>query len=84
MVLENILNTGQRAKFFEDKNSIAIISKAVYYDVEKNKISVEQISFILLDNLVISFQEEVGDHFNPVRERIRKGIGKIRKSSADY
>jgi len=84
LILENVLNTGQRAKFFEDKNSIAIISKAVYYHVEKNKINVEQISFILLDNLVISFQEEVGDHFNPVRERIRTGIGKIRKSSADY
>ena len=55
LALENILNTGQRPKFFEDKNSITILTKAIYYDNEADKISVEQISFILLNNVLISF-----------------------------
>ncbi|MFC2120025.1 magnesium/cobalt transporter CorA [Bacteroidota bacterium] len=84
LALENVLNTGQRAKFFEDKESITLIAKAVYYDTKENKISVEQISFVLFKNIVISFQEKTGDHFEPVRARIRNSIGRIRKSKADY
>ncbi|MGQ1784541.1 magnesium/cobalt transporter CorA [Saccharicrinis sp. GN24d3] len=82
--LESVLNTGQRSKYFEDEEAIIVISKAVYYHKEECKISVEQISFILLDKVVISFQEKTGDHFNPVRSRIRNNVGKIRKSQADY
>lgn len=84
LALENILNTGQRAKFFEDKDSITLLTKAVYYDADENKINVEQISFVLLQNVLISFQEKTGDHFEPVRTRIRNSIGRIRRSSADY
>ena len=84
LALENVLNTGQRAKFFEDKESITLITKAVYYNPEENNISVEQISFVLFENIVISFQEKTGDHFEPVRARIRNGLGRIRKSTSDY
>lgn len=84
MVLENVLNTGQRAKYFDDDNSLTMLTKAVYYDSENNRLSAEQISFILCGNVLISFQEKSGDHFDPVRERIRNSIGHIRKSSSDY
>lgn len=84
LALENVLNTGQRAKFFEDKEYITLITKAVYYNPDENKISVEQISFVLFKNIVISFQEKTGDHFEPVRARIRSGMGRIRKSTSDY
>jgi magnesium transporter len=84
LALENVLNTGQRSKFFEDKESITLITKAVYYNTEENKISVEQISFVLFQNVLISFQEKNGDHFEPVRNRIRNGMGRIRKATTDY
>lgn len=84
LALENILNTGQRAKFFEDTESITLLTKAIYYLPEENKINVEQISFVLFENLVISFQEQQGDHFEPIRTRIRNGLGRIRKSTSDY
>lgn len=84
LALENILNTGQRSKFFEDRESITLLTKAIYYIPEANKISVEQISFVLFQNVVISFQEKSGDHFEPVRARIRNGMGRIRKSTSDY
>lgn len=84
LALENIVNTGQRAKFIEDGLSTTLITKAIYYLPEENRISVEQISFVLLKNIVISFQEKTGDHFEPVRERLRKGFGRIRKATPDY
>lgn len=84
LALENILNTGQRAKFFEDRESLTVLTKAVHYNPDENEIIVEQISFVLLQNVLISFQEKPGDHFEPVRNRIRSGMGRIRKFSADY
>jgi magnesium transporter len=84
LALDNVLNTGQRARYFEDKNSLTLLTKAVYFDSSINRISVEQISFVLIDQMVISFQEKPGDHFEPVRERIRHSVGRVRKSTADY
>jgi len=84
IALENILNTDQRPKLFMDNDSLTLLSKAVEFDSNINRISVEQISFILLKGVLISFQEKPGDHFEPVRERIRKSIGRIRGASSDY
>lgn len=84
LVLDNVLNTGQRPKFFDYRNAVTVIAKAVYYNEETNGVSGEQISFILCRNAIISFQEKPGDHFDPVRDRIRKDIGLIRESSEDY
>lgn len=84
IAFENILNTDQRSKFFEDRNSVTVISKAIDFQGESNQIDVEQISFTVFRNLLISFQERVGDHFEPVRERIRNNTGVIRKSTTDY
>lgn len=84
LAFENILNTGQRTKFIEDEESITVITKSVEYNSENNQIYIEQISFIVIKNVLISFQERIGDHFDPVRERIRNNLGVIRNSSADY
>jgi magnesium transporter len=84
LTLENILNTGQRARFIEEQEAIALITKAVYYDEVHHKVTIEQISFVLLGNTLISFQEQVGDHFEGVRERIRNKSGRIRQNTADY
>ncbi|MGZ5502747.1 MAG: magnesium/cobalt transporter CorA, partial [Halobacteriota archaeon] len=44
----------------------------------------EQVSLIVGQNFVLSFQESEGDVFEPIRERIRNGKGRIRKMGADY
>ena len=50
----------------------------------ENETKIEQVSLILGQNFVISFQEKTGDVFEPIRERIRKAKGRIRKAGADY
>jgi len=52
--------------------------------LETNGTQVEQVSLILGKKYVISFQEREGDIFNPIRERIRNGKGRIRKMGSDY
>jgi magnesium transporter len=44
----------------------------------------EQVSMFLGDNYVLTFQERVGDCFDPVRERIRAGRVRIRGGGAEY
>jgi len=84
LLLEDIMNTDQRPKIEDFGDCIFIILKMLYYNEKKNEIEIEQVSLILGLNFVISFQEREGDVFNSIRERIRRGKGKIRKSGADY
>ncbi|MCP8311964.1 MAG: magnesium/cobalt transporter CorA [Candidatus Methylarchaceae archaeon HK02M1] len=82
--LEDILNTEHRPKIEDFEDYIFVVLKMLYYDEKENEIKDEQISLILASNIVISFQESEGDVFNPIRERIRNGKGRIRKMGADY
>jgi len=85
LVLEDILNTDQRPKMEEYGEYVYIVLKMLYYDDKNSQIEAEQISLILGQNFVLSFQEgKEGDVFNLLRERIRGGKGRIRKMGADY
>jgi len=84
LVLEDIMNPAQRPKIEDFENYIYVIAKMIYFDNKKNDIEAEQLSIILGPNFVISFQEKEGDIFNPIRDRIRKARGRIRKMKTDY
>jgi magnesium transporter len=84
LILEDIVNTGQRPKMEDLEDYLFLIIKMLTYDDEEMLVKAEQFSLVLGPNYVISFQEEVGDVFEQVRERLRKGKGRIRKRGADY
>lgn len=84
LVLEDILNTFQRPKVEDFDEHLFLVLKMLSYDTEKNELCSEQVSFLMGADWIISFQERPGDVFDLVRERIRKGKGKIRKMKADY
>ncbi|KAF5033901.1 Cobalt/magnesium transport protein CorA [anaerobic digester metagenome] len=54
------------------------------FNEKKNRVSVDNLSLIVMDKILVTFQEEKGDVFEPVRERIRKHKTKIRTSGSDY
>ena len=68
----------------EYEGYIFLITKMLSYDEVEDKLRTEQFSLILGPNYIITFQEEVGDVFEMVRERLRKGKGRIRKLPPDY
>lgn len=82
--LEDILNTDQRPKCEEHEDYIFLVVKMITHNKEKDEIDSEQVSFLVTENAALTFQEKTGDVFNPVRERIRKGKGRIRKKDSDY
>ena len=84
LALEDIVNTGQRPKMEDFLDYILLVLKMLYHDEKEGEFKAEQISLILGPNWVISFQENAGDVFDPIRERIRSDKGRIRKMGADY
>ncbi len=84
LTLEDIVNTAHRPKVEEFDTYLYLVMKMLHYDETKERIISEQISLILGSRFLVSFQEAPGDVFDSVRERIRKGKGRIRNSGCDY
>lgn len=84
LILEDILNINQRPKFEERDKYITLFLKMIYLNKKTNKIEYEQISFLLGENYLITFQEKSGNIFENLQERIEKGIGRIRKKEENY
>lgn len=85
LYIEDILSTGQRAKMDDTENVIFCILPMIYYNNKTREVETEQVSIVLGNNFVISFQEDPSrDVFDPLRERIRNGGHRIRKGTADY
>ncbi len=51
---------------------------------DEQLIEVEQVSLVIMDRVVICFQEFMGDVFDPIRARLHAGKGSIRRRGADY
>ena len=84
LVIEDIANTDQRPKW-EDFGDYVFLSLKMMYDAgTKKPPHLEQVSIILLERVVLSFQEPEQDVFGPVRERLAQNVGRLRKSGADY
>ncbi|UCF60167.1 MAG: magnesium/cobalt transporter CorA [Anaerolineaceae bacterium] len=87
LVMEDILNTGQRPKIEDFDEYVYIALKMLYWNQDHAEIESEQVSLILGDTYVLSFQEgdEAGkDVFDTVRVRIQGGKSRIVKRGADY
>jgi magnesium transporter len=81
---EDIVNTGHRPKAEEFDDYVFIVFKMLSYNEAMGHIDAEQVSLVLGSNFLISFQEIPGNVLTPVRERIKKGKGRIRKAGCDY
>ncbi|MDD3262469.1 MAG: magnesium/cobalt transporter CorA [Candidatus Absconditabacteria bacterium] len=85
LTLEDIANVGQRPKIEDMEDYMFLTLKMFRFDSNEDKIKEEQISLVLGEKYVISFQEdEDSDDFSSLRDRILKGKGKIRKMKSDY
>ena len=84
LIREDVMNSELRPKLDEYDDCIFIVLKMLDYDDEAEQIVVEQVSMVLGDGFVLTFQERMGDVFEAVRSRIRESAGKLRKMKADY
>ncbi len=84
LTVEDILNTEQRPKVDITGEYVYIVLNMLTYDQEEKEIDSEQVSIVLGENFVITFQEKKGDIFDAVRERLKTDKGMIRRAGADY
>lgn len=84
LVMEDVLSTEQRPKVEDYVDYIYVVAKTLSYSDKQNDINKEQVSLILGKNFVISFLESDSNLFDPIRERLKSNIGRIRRMDADY
>ena len=84
LVIEDIQTTTQRPKTDTYESYLFLTLKMLQWDEKDRNILAEQVSLLIGKNYVISFQEVQGDVFDPIRDRIRRNKGRIRRSPADY
>jgi len=82
LTMEDIVHTDQRPKFEDYEHYVVAIMKMITYTTDLKS---EQLSIVLCENTVLSFQEpHGGDAFDIIRNRLRQGKGRVRKLGADY
>ena len=83
LIMEDVVNIPQRVKAEFLGDYIFLVLKMFYQQKQDDYIE-EQVSIILGNNYVISFQEKSGDCLDSLRERLYHSKGIIRKMNADY
>jgi magnesium transporter len=84
LLLEDIANTDQRPKLDDYGSYGYVVLKMLYEGDREGDINVEQVSLVFGENFLLSFQENGGDVFQGVKERLRNGKGRLRHAGADY
>jgi magnesium transporter len=81
LALEDVANTHQRPKAEPYQNCLFIVARMAQLN---ERLETEQISLFLGPNFVITFLEDPGDAFDPVRLHLRNSQGRLRCSGAGY
>ncbi len=83
LALEDVVHLGQRPKAEIYGDHLFIVGSLMHQPAP-DVLEREQITMFVGRSYVLTFQEREGDCFEPVRQRLRSGRGRIRKSGADY
>lgn len=84
IVLADVMNTESRPRVVEHNNCLFLSLKMLREDADTEKVIIENLCLLVTKSVLITFQEQKGDVFEPVRERIRKQKKRIRNSGTDY
>lgn len=84
LAMEDVLNTEGRPKLDQFEGGVLLFAVHML-TCEDGEVATEHVSFLLGTGFLLSFQEgRAGDLFDPVRQRIRAGTGRIRTLGPDY
>ncbi|HUE77139.1 MAG TPA: magnesium/cobalt transporter CorA [Longimicrobiales bacterium] len=81
LALEDVMNVHQRPKVEEYASYLFAVARMASLG---ERVDTEQISLFVGPGWVLTFQESPGDCWDPVRERLRQGKGRVRSAGADY
>lgn len=85
LIAEDILSSGQRPKMDELNHLMFCLLNMLYLNKEVISVESEQISIVLGNNFVLSFQEDASrDVFDLLRQKIKIKGSKVRDAKSDY
>ena len=84
LTVEDIINTRQRPKLEDMVDYVFLSVKEFCYQEKGDRVTTEQVSIVLGKNFLLSFEEGNDAPFEPVREKLRKYKGRIRKMGTGY
>jgi magnesium transporter len=85
LIVEDILSLGQRPKMEEVNGLVFCTLNMLFYNAQNHSVEREQISMVLGERFVISFQEDPKrDVFKPLRDRLKFDGSKVRQNKADF
>jgi len=84
LTLEDIVNTGQRPKVEDFDSYICVMLKMMRWEPSDKRIHSEQLTIVWGPHVLLTFQERPGDVFNTIRDRLKSGKGRLRRSGPDY
>lgn len=83
LIQEDIMTGRQRPKLDESDGYLFTVSRYLYIN-EDQEIVNEQLSFLALSNILLSFQPAYTDCFRPVVNRLKTDKGNIRTGGSSY
>lgn len=85
LIMDDILSLGHRPKVDDINGILFCLINMLYFNDADGSIETEQISIVLGNNFVISFQEEpYKDVFDTLREKLKVPGTKVRQKGADF
>ena len=84
LILEDIVNTGQRPKIEEYDDHVFVVIKIVRFNAEEERVNSDQLSLLVGPDYLLSFHEQPVDVFKPLRDRLRKPNSRLRENNVGY
>lgn len=84
LIQEDIVNTSQRPKVEFYDNAVYVVLRSITLDEGTGKLKSEQISIVLGDRFVLSFQESDDPIFEPIIRRLQVSTTRMRRLGMDY
>jgi magnesium transporter len=83
LAMADVVNVPQRPKAEPYGDRYLVVTRMATM-LPGRQVHLEQLSLVIGPGWVATFQEDPGDCFDPLRERIRHGLGAIRRMGADF
>lgn len=83
-VIDKITNTATRSSYEDFDDYLVVSLKMLKLNAEAREVEAEHILFVLHDQVLLTFQENDLDPFDPIRDRMQQSGNRIRLSRTDY
>jgi magnesium transporter len=84
LLLEDVVSAHQRPKFEAHGEHLFLVLKMLLQAPDADDFEIEQVSVVIGDGFVLTFQEQERDTFDPVRRRLADPTTRVRQHGADF